>query len=310
MWTDIKSQINDSAVQNILAACVFDNSPEGMANVTERYGSHESWRLYGWVENGDIIGVCGFEAHADYVEIQHIAVAENKRRQGVGGKMVAALQAAYNLPIEAETDDDAADFYRKCGFETTAIRKYDVRRWTCVLPVKVPLFHCGLPELPDTDDVLVRPSARGVCVRDGKALMVKYAWGGYGFPGGGIEAGESESDAVCREMLEETGYEVTRIIDKLCVVIWQADSSERYLKNKGKLYFKQENHFYRVELSPAPLNTAEFTNPTNSNYELVWVDVHEALAVNKKIPDRERDIIALRLIIDEQKSEIEEGNVK
>jgi 8-oxo-dGTP pyrophosphatase MutT (NUDIX family)/GNAT superfamily N-acetyltransferase len=299
MWTDMKFQIENPAVLSVLAASVFDNSPAGMADKIALYRSHESWQFYGWVENGEISGVCGFAVHANHVEILNIAVAENKRRQGVGGKMIAALQAAYNLPIEAETDDDAVDFYRKCGFETSAIRKCDVRRWICVLPVNVPLFYCGLHELPDTDDVLIRPSARGICVRDGKALMVKYSWGGYGFPGGGIEAGESESDAVCREMLEETGYEVTRIINKLCVVIWQADSSERYLKDRGKLYFKQENHFYRVELSPAPLNTAEFANPINSNYELVWVDMHEALSVNKTIPDRVRDTIALRLMIDE-----------
>jgi 8-oxo-dGTP pyrophosphatase MutT (NUDIX family) len=299
MWTDVKSQIENPAVLSVLAASVFDNSPAGMAEKITRYRSHESWQFYGWVENGEICGVCGFAVHTDHVEILNIAVAENRRRKGVGGKMIAALQSAYNLPIEAETDDDAVDFYRKCGFETTAVRKYDVRRWMCVLPVNVPIFYCGLRDLPDTDDVLIRPSARGICVRDGKALMVKYSWGGFGFPGGGIEAGESESDAVCREMLEETGYEVTRIINKLCVVVWQADSSERYLKDKGKLYFKQENHFYRVELSPAPLNAAEFTNPTNSNYELVWVDMHEALTVNETIPDRERDIITLRLMIDE-----------
>jgi GrpB-like predicted nucleotidyltransferase (UPF0157 family) len=107
-----------------------------MVKVTERCRSHEPHQLYGWVENGEIFGVCGYEAHADYIEIQHIAVAENKRRQGVGGKMVAALQASFNLPIEAETDDDAVDFYRKCGFEATAISKYDVRRWTCVLPLR------------------------------------------------------------------------------------------------------------------------------------------------------------------------------
>jgi len=50
--------------------------------------------------------------------------------------MVTTLQAQFKMTIEAETDDDAVGFYRKCGFEVTAIQKYDVRRWTCVLPVK------------------------------------------------------------------------------------------------------------------------------------------------------------------------------
>jgi 8-oxo-dGTP pyrophosphatase MutT (NUDIX family) len=179
-----------------------------MANVTGRYRSHESWRLDGWLERGEIIGVCGIEVHADYVEILHIAVAENKRRQGVGGKMVATLQTAYHLPIEAETDDDAVDFYHKCGFETTAIRKYDVRRWTCVLAVKTqtlgyimnlrryvghsPLIMCASP-------VIVENAA-------GEILLQRRRDNGmWGCSGGALELGESFEDCAKRELFEETG---------------------------------------------------------------------------------------------------------
>jgi len=37
--------------------------------------------------------------------------------------MITALREKYRMMIEAETDDDAIDFYRKCGFKTTAIYK-------------------------------------------------------------------------------------------------------------------------------------------------------------------------------------------
>jgi hypothetical protein len=46
--------------------------------------------------------------------------------------MITALSETYHLPIEAETDDDAVEFYRKNGFTTTATQKYNVRRWNCV----------------------------------------------------------------------------------------------------------------------------------------------------------------------------------
>ncbi|MDR0883041.1 MAG: GNAT family N-acetyltransferase [Oscillospiraceae bacterium] len=134
-FRDIKSQLDHPIVRQIMSHCVFDGSPAGLDKEAENYRGHTQWQFYGWVENGEIVGVCGFEVHADYVEILHIAVAENARRRGIGGKMVTALWEKYKLTIEAETDDDAVDFYRKTGFETTAIQKYNVQRWTCVKAV-------------------------------------------------------------------------------------------------------------------------------------------------------------------------------
>ncbi len=133
MFYDIKDQLDNPAVRVIMAASAFDPSPEAMDYKAAEYRRHESWQLYGWVENGRIIGVCGFEVHKDYVEVLNIAVAESVRHHGVGGKMITALWKKYEMAIEAETDDDAVDFYRKRGFQATTIQKNNVRRWKCVL---------------------------------------------------------------------------------------------------------------------------------------------------------------------------------
>ena len=56
----------------------------------------------------------------------------------------------------------------------------------------------------------IRPSVRGIVIRDGKVLRVhsrKYDY--YKFPGGGIEAGEDHNEALCREVREETGFAVS-----------------------------------------------------------------------------------------------------
>ena len=134
MFTDIKNEINNPAVRRIFAACVFDSSPEGVDKKIAEYNQNDNRQLYGWVEDEKILGVCGFEKHPDSVKILHIAVCASARMRGIGHSMITALQQLYDTAtIEAETDDDAVEFYKKCGFEVTAFCKYDVRRWQCVL---------------------------------------------------------------------------------------------------------------------------------------------------------------------------------
>ncbi|MDR3264006.1 MAG: GNAT family N-acetyltransferase [Clostridiales bacterium] len=50
---------------------------------------------------------------------------------GIGRMMIKELKAKYDKPLEAETDDDAVGFYRKCGFETAEIARNGIRRWIC-----------------------------------------------------------------------------------------------------------------------------------------------------------------------------------
>ena len=58
----------------------------------------------------------------------------------------------------------------------------------------------------------IRNSAKALIIRDGKMLAIKIRDQGeewYIMPGGGQEAGELLEDAVCREVAEELGIEVT-----------------------------------------------------------------------------------------------------
>ena len=137
MFVDIKEKIANPEILNILAACVFDNSAKAMAKKAEDYRQHEEWLFYGWQENGKIVGVCGYIVHPTKVEILSIAVSKEAQWQGIGSRMIIALQEKYNLPLEAETDDDAIGFYKKRGFTSTPFEKHGVRRWTCLLPVSI-----------------------------------------------------------------------------------------------------------------------------------------------------------------------------
>ena len=134
MFRNIKDRLDNPAILLILAASVYQNSLENAEKRAGEYRARHNWSFYGWIENDDVIGVCGFKVyHTDHVEILNIAVAEQARGQGIGRAMVTALRDEFLLPIHAETDDDAVDFYRKVGFGAAAFTKNGYNRWNCVL---------------------------------------------------------------------------------------------------------------------------------------------------------------------------------
>ena len=57
----------------------------------------------------------------------------------------------------------------------------------------------------------IRPSVSAVIWRDGRLLLQQRADGGqWGLPGGSVEIGEAVTQAISREVREETGLEVQR----------------------------------------------------------------------------------------------------
>lgn len=57
-------------------------------------------------------------------------------------------------------------------------------------------------------DLYFRPSVYAVVIKDDKFLMIKFGDLCYYLIGGGIEIGENHIDALRREFLEETGFEI------------------------------------------------------------------------------------------------------
>lgn len=155
------------------------------------------------------------------------------------------------------------------------------------------VISIGLPAFPENAEVVRRVSARGVCVHDGKALMIKYKWPGYGFSGGGIEPGESKEEAVIRELREEIGCTVIRV-GSLILSVTERTTSE---SSPGK-YLEQVNLYYECEVDDAiPYTPQPTQEEICREYESVWVDVREALRENEPIPQRKRDVAVLKLLL-------------
>ena len=80
-------------------------------------------------------------------------------------------------------------------------------------------------------------------------------WSGIAFPGGHVERGESFTDAVIREVFEETGLTVSEL--KMCgIKDWTRDDGTRYVvllyktnKYEGKITSSSEGEVFWVKLA-------------------------------------------------------------
>lgn len=123
-----------------------------------------------------------------------------------------------------------------------------------------------------------RVAVRGILFHDGKILTVKSNKGDYKLPGGGVDAGESETAALIREISEETGYlncTVKKYIGK--VIESHPDIFD------SEAVFEMVSHYYICEWTGErgkqkldPYEEAQAFTP-------VWITLEEAIYKNEKI---------------------------
>lgn len=77
------------------------------------YETEKDWQLFLWKEE-DITGLLGVRMNDDQsILIQHISVNPSHRHQGIGKRMVCALQEKYR-DMEITPNDETAAFVEKC----------------------------------------------------------------------------------------------------------------------------------------------------------------------------------------------------
>lgn len=118
---------------------------------------------------------------------------------------------------------------------------------------------------PEAGQYRVRIGAYGVCLREGRVLVVDAPEGRF-LPGGALDAGETEAQALTREVTEETGHDVleARLLGQASQLIVTRATRER-VEKRGL--------FFRVDLSDQPRGS-----PTETDHEALWVPVSDALA--------------------------------
>src|SRR5688500_13212696 len=130
---DLRDRLDAPEVRELVSHAVGFPTPTKLDEVMQPYeqGAHS---LVGVEEEGRRIACLGDERlTAERAAIRHIAVAPKQRGHGIGRALLRWLQDAVGFTeLEAETDADAVDFYRKCGFDAARYvdpRYPDAQRW-------------------------------------------------------------------------------------------------------------------------------------------------------------------------------------
>ena len=152
------------------------------------------------------------------------------------------------------------------------------------------LFEIDTKDYKENGRAFVRPSSRCITIRDGKAAMVhsiKYDY--YKFPGGGIEPGETEKEAMIRETLEEAGLVVILESVKEYGYVHRIQKSEHL----GYDCFVQDNFYYlcEVEEEVCPQQLDDYED--EEHFTLEYVEPDKAIFINRTVDHGPKDQMML-----------------
>ncbi len=130
----------------------------------------------------------------------------------------------------------------------------------------------SIPEFGNKQDgieYLDRPGVYALIENNERQIAVIGTSKGYFLPGGGIDAHETDRDALQREILEEMGYQVA-IVAKL------GETIEYFKATSEENYYQIHSRFYRVHLG------SKIGEEIEKDHWLVWLSPEEA--VNLLVP--------------------------
>ncbi len=142
------------------------------------------------------------------------------------------------------------------------------------------LFEMDMKDYADCTHSFVRNSARSIVIENGKAAMihsVKYDY--YKFPGGGIEDGESQTDAMIRETREESGLIV---IPESVVEYGYVHRIQRSDMDETECFI-QDNFYYLCKVRKDVVAQRLDDYEAQEDYTLEYVDPKTAIMKNRSV---------------------------
>lgn len=138
------------------------------------------------------------------------------------------------------------------------------------------LFEIDTKDYDPNGKAFIRPSVRSIIIENNKVAMVhslKYDY--YKFPGGGIESGESHSEALIRETAEETGLLIVP------QTIHEYGYVHRVQKGTHEEMFVQDNYYYLCKADPHVKPQSLDDYEAEERFTLEWINPLIAIETNR-----------------------------
>ncbi|GGR89053.1 GNAT family N-acetyltransferase [Deinococcus sedimenti] len=109
--------------------------PARIQAALHRARTDPDWQLHTWEAGGKVVCAATLTVHGAHGTVRYIGTHPTHTGQGHARALLHALMNTLHLhTLTAETDDDAADFYRRSGFHVQEIPSpWDRRRYRCTL---------------------------------------------------------------------------------------------------------------------------------------------------------------------------------
>ena len=126
---------------------------------------------------------------------------------------------------------------------------------------------------------IYREAVRGIIIDNEKLLMIYSSKDGdYKFPGGGVEIGETYEETLIREVKEESGATITKILKDFGKVLEYDRPSEKEFE-----VFKMTSYYYVCRVNTLLGAQSLDKYEQELGFKPIWVDVDDAITNNKSI---------------------------
>lgn len=130
---DVKASLLQPEVLALLKPSVYDPTPERLKSRAEKYAAGKNIFVYACKKCGVYAGIVVFKTENGTAEILDIAVKPKYRKHGIGKSLIDFIFTQFPIDtITAETDDEAVEFYKRCGFNVIGFgMKCNNKRYIC-----------------------------------------------------------------------------------------------------------------------------------------------------------------------------------
>lgn len=132
-FADVKSSLFDPEVLTLLKPSVYNPTPERLKHRAEKYSADKNTFVYACKIDGVYVGIVVLKTENGTAEILDIAVNPKYRKKGIGKSLIDFILNQFPVDtITAETDNEAVEFYKRCGFDVIGFgMKCNNKRYIC-----------------------------------------------------------------------------------------------------------------------------------------------------------------------------------